>query len=46
MKKIENNSIKYADIVEEHNIESYDELLNIIRGMMIIILEKISYLGV
>ena len=32
MKKIENNPIKYDDIVEKHNIESYDDLLNIIRG--------------
>ena len=32
MKKIEINPIKYDDIVEKHDIESYDDLLNIIRG--------------
>lgn len=32
MKKIENNPIKYNDIVETHNVESYDELLDIIQG--------------
>ena len=32
MKKIEDNPIKYDDIVEIHNIKSYGELLDIIQG--------------